>query len=104
MMIVKRITLSVPKDHLDDFWKAQEIWNRQTRGAAGYLGCFCGHRAGDPSTVELLFYWRSRAELDRWMSEEHDRIAAIAGSDRFYDSIETKVIEQKLAPESWDGA
>lgn len=98
-MIVKFIKVSVKPGHLQAYLTAQEIWNRQTQGATGFLGSFCGRCGDDSEEAYLLFFWRSRDDLDRWMGTEHDRIAALASADEHYDRIEVHVLEAALVPD-----
>ena len=77
-MIAKLIKVNVNPGQLDQYLAAQEVWNRETRSAPGYLGHFCGRSPDTPDVIYLQFFWRSRDDLDRWMAEDHDRIAALA--------------------------
>ncbi len=78
---------------------AQEIWNRETRNDAACLGSYCGRCDDEPDCVFLLFFWRSREALERWMATEHDRIAAIAKADEHYERIEVRVLDAALPPD-----
>ncbi len=98
-MVVKLIEVSVKPGHWDDYLAAQEIWNRETRGATGFVGGFCGRCDGESDIVRLLFFWRSRDDLDRWMQTEHDRIAALAKADEHFDRIEVRVLDAALPPD-----
>ncbi len=97
--VVKLITVQVKPGHLDGYLAAQEIWNRETRSAPGYLGGRCGQSPDDPLTVRLMFFWRSRSDLEQWMATDHDRIAALAGADEHYERIEVRVLDQVLLSE-----
>ncbi len=72
---------------------AQAIWNRETRVAPGYLGGYCGGSSPDGEVVQLILFWRSRADLERWMASDHDRIAELAKADEHYERIETQVLD-----------
>ena len=98
-MIVKFIKVFVKPGHLQAYLTAQEIWNRQTHGATGFLGSFCGRCGDELEEVYLLSFWRSRGDLDRWMHTEHDRIAALAVADKHYQRIEVRVLEAALMPD-----
>jgi len=104
-MIAKLITVHVKPGHWEAYQAyqaSQAIWNRETHKAAGYLGEFCG-QAESPdkrsdaishdNIAHLMLFWRSRADLDRWMATDHDRIATMAGADRHYERIETRVLD-----------
>ncbi len=92
-MIAKQITVYVKPGHWDAYLASQAIWNRETRGAAGYLGGFCGQASPDEGVVHLMFFWRSREALQRWMETEHDRIAELAAADLHYERIETRILD-----------
>ncbi|MAE69278.1 MAG: hypothetical protein CME06_02285 [Gemmatimonadetes bacterium] len=72
-MVVKEIRVQPKPGHLRSYLSAQAIWNRQSRTSPGYLGESVGRVADDESIVEVLIGWRSRADLDRFMADEHDR-------------------------------
>ena len=97
-MIVKFIKVYVKPGHMDAYLTAQEVFNRETPDATGYRGHFCGRRAEDLNLVYLMFFWRSRKDLDRWMAREHDRIAARAGVEAHYDRIEVSILEESHPP------
>jgi quinol monooxygenase YgiN len=97
--VVKLTTVQVKPGHLDGYLAAQEIWNRETRLAPGCLGGWCGQSRDDLLTVQLMFFWRSRRDLEHWMATDHDRIAALAGADEHYERIEVRVLDQALPSE-----
>ncbi len=97
-MVVKFIKVFVKPGRMDDYLSAQAIWNRETRNDAGCLGSYCGRCEDEPDCVFLLFFWRSREALDRWMASEHDRIAALAGAHEHYERIEVRVLDAALPP------
>ena len=97
-MIVKFIKVYVKPGHMDAYLTAQEVFNRETPDAVGYRGHFCGCRAEDPNLVYLMFFWRSRKDLDRWMDREHDRIAARTRVEAHYDRIEVSIVDESLPP------
>ncbi len=98
-MIVKFITVFVKPGRMASYLSAQEIWNRETRNDAACLGSYCGRCEDEPDCVFLLFFWRSREALDRWMATEHDRIAALARADEHYERIEVRVLDAALPPD-----
>ena len=98
-MIVKFIKVFVKPGKVQAYLAAQEIWNQQTHGATGFLGSFCGRCGDELEEAYLLFFWRSREDLDRWMGTEHDRIAALAAADEHYERIEVRVLEAALMPD-----
>lgn len=98
-MIVKFIKVFVKPGQLQAYLASQEIWNRQTHGATGFLGSFCGRCGDEAEQVYLLLFWRSRDDLNRWMRTEHDRIAALAVADEHYERIEVRVLEAALLPD-----
>jgi len=98
-MVLKFITVYVKPGHLDRYLAAQQVWNRETRGAPGYCGCFCGQNPDEPNVVRLQFFWRSRADLERFMSQDHDRIAVLAQAADHYERIEVRICDEVL-PES----
>ncbi|MGD2109056.1 MAG: DUF4937 domain-containing protein, partial [Phycisphaerae bacterium] len=108
-MITKLIKVNVKPGHMDQYLAAQEVWNRESRPAPGYLGCDCSRDTADPSIVYLHCVWRTRADLDRWMATDHDRIAALAGADDHYERLEVRILESLpgdapvLSPVSGDG-
>ncbi len=98
-MIVKFIKVFVKPGHLQAYLAAQEIWNREMHGAAGFLGSFCGRCGDEAEEAYVLLFWRSRDDLDRWMRTEHDRIAALAAADEHYERIEVRVLDAALTPD-----
>ncbi len=97
-MIVKFIKVYVKPGHMAAYRTAQEVFNRETPDAPGYRGHFCGRHGEDPNLVYLMFFWRSREDLDRWMAREHDRIAARTGAEAHYDRIEVSILEEAHPP------
>ncbi len=98
-MVVKFIKVHVKPGHSQQYLSAQEVWNRETRPAPGYLGGFCGQCDGVPEIAYLLFFWRSRDDLNRWMQTEHDRIAALAKADEHYTRIDVRILQPALVPD-----
>ncbi len=92
-MVVKLITVQVKPGHQERYLAAQAIWDRETRVAPGYLGGYCGRSSPDSEVVQLILFWRSRADLERWMASDHDRIAELAKADEHYERIETQVLD-----------
>ena len=92
-MIIKLIIVHVKRGHMDAYLAAQDVWNKETQNAAGYLGALSGRDTAEPNTVYVQCFWQSRADLDRWMETEHDRIAAIAKAGEHYERIEVKIID-----------
>lgn len=95
-MVLKMITVHVKPGHWDQYCAAQKVWNRETRSAPGYLGGFCGRSCPGHNVAQLVFFWRSRADLDEWMATDHDRIADLAKADEHYERIETQVLDAAL--------
>ena len=95
-MIAKFITVYVRPGHMDRYLAAQRIWNRETLGAPGYVGHCCWSDPDRDDVVHLQFFWRSRDDLDRWMRDDHDRIATLADADAHYERIDVQVREQIL--------
>ena len=98
-MVVKLIKVFVKPGRMTSYLAAQEIWNRETRNDAACLGSYTGRCEDEPNCVFLLFFWRSREALDRWMATEHDRIAALAKADEHYERIEVRVLDAALPPD-----
>ncbi len=98
-MITKLITVTVKPSHWNDYCASQGVWNSETRDAPGYLGCVCGRDPRHPDTAYVLAFWQSRADLDRWMAKDHDRIAALAGADAHYERIEVRILHDVLPPD-----
>ena len=93
-MVIKAITVHVKPGHLSEYLAAQRVWNSETRLAAGYLGEFVGHDPNEPDTIHLHLRWRSRADLERFMAEDHDRIAAQARADEHYERIDVRILDE----------
>jgi hypothetical protein len=91
-LIIKLIRVEVISGHRDRFLAAQEIWDRECLKTEGYLGQWRGD--GDPGEVHVLAFWASRAAYERRMTEEHDRIAALAGSEGHYSALEVRIAEE----------
>ena len=92
-MVVKFIKVFVKPGRMASYLAAQSIWNRETRKDSTNLGIFCGRCDDEPDCVFLLFSWRSREALDRWMATQHDRIADLAKADEHYERIEVRVLD-----------
>jgi heme-degrading monooxygenase HmoA len=97
-MIAKLIRVHVKPGRLSQYLAAQAIWNRETSKAPGYAGHFCGRDANDSNLIQLIFFWRSRADLDRWMADHHDRIESLARADEHFESHEVGIFEEVLPP------
>jgi hypothetical protein len=41
----------------------------------------------------VFAFWVSRAAYERWMRDEHHRIAALAESENHYSSLEVRVVD-----------
>ena len=98
-MVVKFIKVFVKPGRMASYLAAQAIWNRETRKDSTSLGMFCGRCEDEPDCVFLLFSWRSREALDRWMATQHDRIADLAKADEHYERIEVRVLDAALPPD-----
>jgi quinol monooxygenase YgiN len=92
-MVIKLVKVWVKPGQVPAFLAAQEVWNRETRQAPGYLGYHVGQDAAEPEVVYLHLFWRSRADLDAWMKTDHDRIAKLAPADEHYERIEVRVLD-----------
>lgn len=97
-MIVKLIEVQVKPGHLPEYLAAQEIWNRETRRAPGFLGFFCGQSPKEENVVHLIFYWRSLADYEHWMVTDHDRIVGLANADAHYERIKVWLLEPSTQP------
>ena len=71
---------------------SQEVWNRESAAAPGYLGEFVGN--GDSGEIYVITFWRSRREYLRWMEDDHDRIAAKAGAGMHYAELDIRLIDR----------
>ena len=67
-MVVKLIKVFVKPGRMASYLAAQEIWNHESRKDAACLGSYCGRCEDEPDCVFMLFFWRSREALDRWMA------------------------------------
>ncbi len=99
-MWIKEIRLKLRPGQGDEFWRAQSIWNEKSAHCAGYLGTIEARPAKEEAL--LLVFWKDRDSLERFMRDDHDRIAADARSDVHYESIsvhqfEADVVEESLA-------
>jgi heme-degrading monooxygenase HmoA len=92
-MIVKLIEVQAKPGHLAEYLAAQEIWNRETRRAQGFLGLFCGQSRKEENVVHLIFYWRSLADYEHWMATDHDRIARLADAEAHYERIKVWLLD-----------
>ena len=97
-MVCKQIKVYVKPGHLAEYLAAQAVWNRETAGCSGFVRAFCGQDAAEPNVVHLHFYWQTRADLDRFMADDHDRIAALAGADAHIERIEVSILDQRPLP------
>lgn len=78
---------------MEQYLASQEIWNVETRRAPGSLGHFCGRSAKEENVVHLMFYWRSLGDYERWMADDHDRIARLAQADAHYERIVVRILD-----------
>ncbi len=92
-MICKLITVHVKPGYLTEYLEAQEVWNRESCRDPSCLGYFCGQEPAAPDIVQSQFFWRSREDYERWMETDHDRIAEMAGADKYYERVETVVLD-----------
>ena len=90
-MIIKLIRAEVITRHRDRFLAAQEIWDRECLKTEGYLGQWCG--SGDAGELYVFAYWKSRPVYERWMTDEHDRIVVLAGSEDHFSALEVRIVE-----------
>ncbi len=98
-MVVKLIKVFVKPGRMASYLAAQEIWNRETRSDAACMGSYCARCEDEPDCVFVLFFWRSREALNRWMATEHDRIANLAKADEHYERIEVRILDAALPPD-----
>ena len=89
--LIKTIRLEILPGHREQYMQSQEIWNQESRRDPGYLGELVGD--GDDGAVYVMTFWKSRADYDRWMDTEHDRIAGLAFAEAHYTSIDIRIIE-----------
>ena len=89
--MVKLIRVSVNRGRRTAYLKSQDVWNHESRRAAGYLGELVGD--GAHGEIYVMTFWRSRAEYERWMETDHDRIAALADSAVDYTTIEVRTVD-----------
>ena len=99
-MWLKQISVKLRPGQTREFWRAQSVWNEESAQCAGYLGTI--EARPDKEQALLLVFWKDRDSLDRFMRNDHDRIAAVAHSDTYYESIrvsqfEANVVEESLA-------
>lgn len=78
---------------MGQYLASQEVWNLETRRAPGSLGFFCGRSAKEENVVHLMFYWRSLGDYERWMADEHDRIARLAQADAHYERLVVRILD-----------
>lgn len=90
-MIIKLIRAEVISGHRDRFLAAQKIWDRECLKTEGYLGQWCGD--GEQGELYVFAFWESRAVYEQWMGHEHDRIAALAGSEAHYSALEARIVD-----------
>ncbi len=90
-MIIKLIRAEVISGHRDRFLAGQEIWDRECLKTEGYLGQWYG--SGDAGELNVFAYWISRPVYDQWMTDEHDRIAALAGSEEHFSALEVRIVD-----------
>ncbi|MCB9850282.1 MAG: DUF4937 domain-containing protein [Phycisphaerales bacterium] len=95
-MICKRIKVHVRPGHLDQYLVAQRIWNEHTARCPGYVGEFVGQSPNEPDVVDVHLYWQSRADLERFMAVDHDRIAALSKAEDHYERIEVTILNAIL--------
>jgi antibiotic biosynthesis monooxygenase (ABM) superfamily enzyme len=98
-MIAKLIEVQIKPGCDAPYLAAQEIWNREMRRHPDCLGTVTGREPSRPDVVWVTVLWRSRDAYERWMQTEHDRIAALAGADRYYDKIVVRTLDSAF-PES----
>lgn len=89
--LIKEIRLELRPGHRDDYMKSQQVWNRESRRDPGYLGELVGD--GEDGALYVITFWRSRADYERWMDSEHDRIAGLAFAEAHYTAIDIRIID-----------
>jgi len=99
-MVTKLIKVFVKPGCRDAFLAAQEIWNREMARTEGFVDVLVGRNRREPDVVYIEAFWQTRQHLEKWMKEDHDRIAALAGSDAHYLRLEVTIIEPEPPPES----
>ena len=92
-MIAKLIEVHVRADCEAAYRAAQAIWDRETLRDPACLGSFTGADPDRGDVIWVAVLWRTRSAYDRWMAEEHDRIAAEAGAERYYDRIKVRILD-----------
>jgi heme-degrading monooxygenase HmoA len=92
-MITKSIKVFVKAGHHEAYLAAQDIWNRKSRRAPGYVGERIIQDPNEPNVVYAHIYWRSRDDLNRFIANDHDHIAILANADDHYDRIDVRILE-----------
>lgn len=90
-MIAKIIDVRLGPGRAAAFHRSQEIWNQESRRTDGYLGEYVTDLAD--GRVLVIAFWASRTVYENWMATEHDRIAALAGSDAHYESLTITIVD-----------
>jgi heme-degrading monooxygenase HmoA len=94
--MLKHITVRVLPGRREDYLRAQDVWNAETSPAPGYLGTFCGAPRDDADSLHVFVLWRRREDYEAWMASDHDRIAALAGTDRYASTVEVQLLDDLL--------
>ncbi len=89
--LVKVIRLEILPNHREQYMQNQEIWNQESRRDPGYLGELVGD--SQDGALYVMTFWKSRADYERWMDSEHDRIAGLAFAEAHYTAIEIRLID-----------
>lgn len=95
-MIAKVIDVEIRPGHAEAFHRAQEVWNTESRRSDGYLGEYVAALSDERALV--VAFWSSRSFYEEWMATQHDRIAALAGSEAHYDSVTVTIIDGDHMP------
>ena len=99
-MWLKEINLKLRPGQVEQFWRAQTVWDEESARSPGYLGTIQARPSGNEALI--LIFWRDRQSLERFMRLDHDRIATLAGSEAHYESIRVRqadahAVEKQLA-------
>lgn len=110
-MILKIFRCRVALESRDAFLRGQQRWS-SLAGLNGFVAQCCGFDRSDPAACVILAQWTDRDAYDRFMSHDHDPIAAAAGQAGLYEDARvilvndagSTAIDRASAAATWGSA
>ena len=75
------------------FLDQQRVWNDAMARQPGFLSVRVAEDPADPGWLTIVVAMRSRADLERFMAGDHDRVAEATGMPDLYDALEVRILD-----------